>query len=183
LGMISIDATDLFDAEGEPTITLLDKDGLLPVYPFPNDEVFWVRKPNHNQYYACCNEFWWCLNNVVKGIARDELPYAMQMLNSIVRNMLNKMVEWYIGVNTGFSVSAGKFSKYFKKYLPPELYAQYTATYSGSNYTDIWAAVDTMCNLFHTLTLKVATHFDFTYRQEEEAGMREYLRMVKEHVL
>jgi hypothetical protein len=28
--------------------------------------------------------------------------------------MLNKMLEWYIGVNNSFSVSAGKFGKYFK---------------------------------------------------------------------
>jgi len=40
-----------------------------------------------------------------------------------------------------------------------------------------------MCNLFHTLALKVATHFDLTYKQEEEDGMREYLRMVREHEL
>jgi aminoglycoside 6-adenylyltransferase len=119
------------------------------------------------------------LNNVAKGIARDELPYAMEMFNHYVRDMLHILVEWYIGIQTDFSVSAGKMGKYFKKYLPPELYAQYTATYCGSNYTDIWAAVDTMCNLFHTLALTVATHLDFTYRQEEEAGLREYLRMVK----
>ena len=40
-----------------------------------------------------------------------------------------------------------------------------------------------MCNLFHTLALAVAAHFDFAYRQEEEDGMREYLCMVKENVL
>jgi aminoglycoside 6-adenylyltransferase len=73
--------------------------------------------------------------------------------------------------------------KYFKRYLPPELYAQYAATYSGSDYADIWSAVEVMCDLFHTLALTVAAHFDFTYRQEEEAGMREYLRMVKDHFL
>lgn len=56
------------------------------------------------------------------------------------------------------------------------------ATYSGSNYNDVWAAVDTMCNLFHTLALAVASHFGFTYRQEEEDGIREYLRMVKEQI-
>lgn len=172
--------------DGEPAVVLLDKDngnGFLPPLPAPNDKYWHIKPPTEKLFADCCNEFWWCLNNVGKGIARNELPYVMKMFNDYVRDMLNKMVEWYIGVNTGFSVSAGKYGKYFKKFLPPELYAQYTATYCGGNYTDIWAAVDTMCNLFHTLALTVATHFDFTYRQEEEDGMREYLRMVKEHVL
>lgn len=35
--------------------------------------------------------------------------------------------------------------------------------------------VDVMCDLFHMLVLAVAVYFGFTYRQEEEAGMREYL--------
>jgi aminoglycoside 6-adenylyltransferase len=36
-----------------------------------------------------------------------------------------------------------------------------------------------MCELFHAVALAVATHFGFHYRQEEEEGMQEYLRMVK----
>lgn len=171
---------------GEPAVVLLDKDnrnGFLPPLPAPDDKNWHIKPPTEKLFADCCNEFWWCLNNVGKGIARKELPYVMKMFNDYVRDMLNKMVEWYIGVITGFSVSAGKLGKYFEKYLPPELYAQYAATYSGSNYTEIWAAVDTMCNLFHTLALKVAMYFDFTYKHEEEDGMREYLRMVKEHEL
>ena len=68
-----------------------------------------------------------------------------------------------------------KNGKYFKKYLSPELYEKYAATYSGSNYTDIWAAIDTMCELFHTLAVAVAEHFGFTYRQDEENGINIFL--------
>jgi aminoglycoside 6-adenylyltransferase len=169
--------------EDKLTVLLLDKDNLLPEIPPPSDEDYRIKEPTENGYIACCNNFWWCLNNVAKGIARDELPYAMEMFNHYVRDMLNGMVEWFIGSQTNFSVSAGKMGKYFKRYLPPDLYEQYAATYSGSDYSDIWVAVDTMCDLFHTLALAVAAHFDFTYRQEEEDGMREYLKMVKEYVL
>jgi aminoglycoside 6-adenylyltransferase len=64
--------------------------------------------------------------------------------------------------------------------LPAELYAQYSATYSGSNYDDIWAAVFTMCDLFHTLAIHVAKHFGYIYRQDEEDGMRRYIKIVRE---
>jgi len=167
----------------EPSVVLLDKDGLLPPLPSPSDAVYHIKPPAPLYYYSCCNNFWWCLNNVAKGIARDELPYAMNMLNAVVRFELHCMIEWYIGTQHGFHLSAGKDGKYFKRYLPSELYTQYTATYSDGNYENLWTAVFTMCDLFHTLALSVAEHFGFAYRQEEENGMREYLRMVREDVL
>ena len=110
------------------TIPLFDKDNCLPQILPPTDEDYWVKKPTELQFTSCCNEFWWCLNNVAKGIARDELPYAMWMYNVVVRNMLVKMIEWYIGINTDFSLSAGKMGKYFKKYLSKELYEMYSMT-------------------------------------------------------
>jgi len=168
-----------FEASGEPTITLIDKDGLLPTYPIPSDAIYWVKKPDDSIYYACCNEFWWCLNNVAKGIARDELPYAMEMLNHYVRDMLNHMIEWYIGVKTDFSVSAGKMGKYFKRYLPVNLYKQYCDTYSNSNYDNIWVSIYSMCDLFHDLAIQLADSLGFIYRQHEEDGIRKYLEMVK----
>ncbi|MHB1485565.1 MAG: aminoglycoside 6-adenylyltransferase [Saccharofermentanales bacterium] len=42
--------------------------------------------------FSCCNNFWWCLNNVAKGIARDELPYVMHMLNEVVRSELHETI-------------------------------------------------------------------------------------------
>jgi len=114
---------------------------------------------------------------------QDIKGYDMHMPNNVVRPELYEMINYYIGVQHGFNLSTGKEGEYFKKYLPPELYAQYAATYSGSNYNDIWAAIDVMCDLFHTLAITVAAHFGFTYRQGEEDGMREYLRMVKEQFL
>lgn len=165
--------------EDKLTLILLDKDGMFPEIPPPTDIDYHVKKPAADYFEACCNEFWWCLNNVAKGIARDEIPYAMHMLNVYVRDMLERMIEWHIGINTEFSVSAGKMGKYFKTFLSEELYRQYCKTYSGSEAADIWNAVFIMCDLFHALALPVAKSFGFTYKQCEEDGMREYLSTVK----
>lgn len=172
--------------DGEPAIILLDKDngsGFLPALPVPGDNHWHIKPPSPLFFYSCCNNFWWCLNNVAKGIARDELPYVMHMLNDVVRFELHDMMNNYIGVQNGFNLSTGKDGKYFKKYLSPELYTQYAATYSGSDYADIWASVDVMCDLFHLLAVAVTAHFGFNYRQNEEAGSRTYLKMVREHAL
>lgn len=164
-------------------IPLLDKDNCLPQMPPPTDEDYWVKKPTKLQYACCCNEFWWCLNNVGKGIARDELPYAMWMYNAIVRDMLVKMLEWYIGINTDFSVSAGKLGKFFKKYLPDELYKMYTETYSGSNYNNFWQAIFKACELFRTIALIVSEYFGYIYNQNEDTNITGYLTKIKNRYL
>ena len=173
-----------FDPAREPSVPLLDKDGgqgFLPPDPAPPDcAVYNIEPPSPLYYYSCCNNFWWCLNNVAKGIARDELPYVMAMLNGVVRPELHDMICWHIGAARGFGVSAGKDCKYFKRLLPPYLYERYAATYSDGKYENIWASVDAMCDLFHLLALEVAGHFGFVYRQNEEAGIREYMRIVKD---
>ena len=182
---LSFEFTKYID-DGEPAVALLDKDkgsGFLPPLPTPNDKLWHIAPPSSFFYNSCCNNFWWCLNNVAKAIARDELPYLMYMLNNWVRAELHDMINWYIGTQYGFNISTGKNGKYIKKYLSPGLYVKYASTYSGSEYADIWASVDTMCDLFHTLAVKVAVQFGFTYRQEEEDGIREYLRMVRENEL
>ena len=165
--------------EGEPAIILLDKDGILDLFPSPDDRIWHVRAPSEKQYSDCCNEFWWCLNNVGKGLARDEIPYAMKMFGVIVRDMLDRMLGWYIGVDTGFSVSVGKFGKYYKRHLPEDMYSAYLMTYPSSKHEQIWDSVGVACDLFHKASLHVADQCGFSYNQGEEDAMRSYLRRIR----
>lgn len=161
------------------TMLLLDKDDFLPNISTPSDEDYHIKKPTEPQYQACCNNYFWCLNNVAKGIARDELPYAMDMYNCVVRNDLNDMICWYIGIITDFSVSAGKMNKYFKKYLPTKLYEMYTKTYCDSKYENFWDAIFIACELFSTIATEVANQFDFTYNKQDNENMLMYLNNFK----
>ena len=156
---LSVDFTARRSACAEPAIVLLDKDNVLKSNT--KRDYFHIKPPQAKIFADTCNEFWWCLNNVAKGIARDELPYAMEMFNHYVRDMLNQMVEWYIGVRTDFSVTAGKMGKYFKKHLPGELYEKYAATYSDSSYGNLWASVFTACELFRLTANEVSGYFGF----------------------
>jgi aminoglycoside 6-adenylyltransferase len=161
------------------TIPLLDKDNCLPEIPASNDKDYHIKKPTESQYKGCCNEFWWCLNNVAKGIVRDQLPYTMWMYNVIVRDMLVKMIDWYIGINNDFSVSVGMSGKYYKNYLTKEMYQMYTKTYSDSDYNNIWSAIFISCELFRKIAQPVATHFGYTYNITEDRNIIEYLNKVQ----
>lgn len=178
---LSFEDTPYID-NGEPAVILLDKEHYLPeIVPQPG--FFHIKPPNPSLFADVCNEFWWCLNNAAKGIARDELPYVMEMFNHYVRDMLNQMVEWHIGIETHFAVSAGKKGKYFKKQLSPSLWDMYARTYADSCYAHIWEAIFTACDLFHMLAEKVAGHFGYTYKKEEENAIRAYLTAVKDNAM
>lgn len=159
------------------TVPLLDKDNILPEILPSNDKDYWIKKPSEPQYDGCCNEFWWCLNNVAKGIVRDQIPYVSRMYNEVVHIELDKMLEWYIGINTDFSVTSGMWGKYFKKYLPVELYEKYLKTYL--NYENLWESIFTACELFRTVASAVAKHLAYEYNQSDDDNMMQYLVRMK----
>ena len=164
------------------SIALMDKDGILPPFPQASDSDYIIKRPSELFYLSCCNNFWWCLQNVAKGIARNELPYAMLMFHTVVREELHDMIGWYIGRRTDFTVSAGKMGKYFKRFLPAEIYEQYLLTYSDSDCNNMWNAVFTACDLFSILAIQVADDCGYYYNKQDEKNMRIYLKNVKNNV-
>jgi aminoglycoside 6-adenylyltransferase len=177
LTLIPIQKMDLV-CKDSLRVTLLDKDGILPPSPAANDLDYIIKPPSDLFFLSCCNNFWWCMQNVAKGVARDELPYAMQMFHNVVREELHDMTAWYIGMKNDYAVSVGKMGKYYKKYLPENIYQRYCATYPRGTPEEIWDAIFIMCDLFHDLALPVAERHGFSYRQDEEDGMRLYLTKV-----
>jgi aminoglycoside 6-adenylyltransferase len=175
--------TYIDDGSHEPGIILLDKDngtGMVPVKASSNEKMWHIKPPTELDYYSCSKDFWWCLNNAAKSIARDELGYVMLQLH-YDRNELHDMIDWFIGSQRGYELSTGKHGNYYRKLLPPELYERYRQTYSGSDYDDVWRSLDVMCGLFHELALAVAKANGFTYRQHEEDGIRTYLKMMRDN--
>ena len=163
----------------EPFIVLVDKQRRLTDIA-PDEFYYNVKPPKQKEFSDCCNEFWWCLNNVAKGIARDELPYAMQMFNTVVRKQLDRMVSWYIGTITDFSVSTGKMGRYFKKYLPESIYNKYLRSYAAPKSDKMWSAVIDTCKLFSDLARIVAQDMCLEYNEQEESGSRLYMMNVKD---
>lgn len=179
LQLIPIEKHEQLIKKDSESILLLDKDGIIPPFPPASDSDYYVKPPDEHSYYSCCNNFWWCMQNVAKGILRDELPYAMRMLNAEIREDLNSMIEWYIGVKTRFTVSAGKAGKYFKKYLSPDMYKRYSATYTSADYDSMWQSVLAACGLFSEAAQIVASHFGYCYPIEDEKNMLSYMRRVR----
>ncbi len=161
---------------------LLDKDGILPEISESTDEDYWVRKPAEADFLCECNNFWWCLNNVAKGIAREEISYVMDMINYEIRPCLEHMISWSIGVEYDFTVSVGKSGKFLPKFLSEERYQNFLSTYSDADTEHLWQAVFVMCDLFHETAMEAVEKLNIIYNQKEENGARRYLRMIQQGI-
>lgn len=158
---------------------LLDKDNLLPEIPPSTDEDYQVKRPSKEQYLCTCNEFWWCLDNVAKGLWREEIPYVQDMLNFNVRKQLEKMLSWKIGIETDFSVSVGKSAKYMYRWLLQEEWNAYLETYCAGTIEECWKAVFKMCDLFEKTAVYVGERLEYEYNEEEGKNCREFLEHVR----
>ena len=179
LSLVPTEKYHELDDNDSESILLFDKDGLVKPYPPPSDRDYHIKPPSALEFHSCCNNFWWCAQNVAKGIRRDELSYALFMQDRVLRDELHDMICWYIGMQTDFKVSAGKLGKYFKCYLSAEQYRKFTHTYTDSNYDHIWQALFAMGELFRELARAVAPSFGFVYPQRDDDEMTGYLRRVR----
>jgi aminoglycoside 6-adenylyltransferase len=161
------------------TVPLLDKDNILPSISPPTDIDYQVKKPSEPMFVSCTNNFWWCLQNVAKGIWRDELPYAKLMFEYDIRVSLDQVVSWWIGAENNFHVSTGKMGKYFKNYLPESYWEMYEKTYSDHNYENFWDSIFVTCELFRILASDVADNLSFTYPINDDMNMTKYLKHVR----
>lgn len=158
---------------------LWDKDDVLPTLKESTDTDYHVKYPTQEQFLACCNEFWWCSNNIAKGLWREEITYVQDMTNFVVRKQLEKILMWKVGIITDFSVSVGKSAKYMNKWLEKEIYQSYLKTYFISEIEEAWKAIFIMCDLFDKIAKEVAVDLKYCYNHSEADMARKYLMDVK----
>lgn len=166
-------------ASDKMNVILLDKCGCLPSLGKPTDEAYHNRKPSQNELNDCSNEFFWCLNNVAKAIARDELTYAHTMYDVYVKQQYYRMLDWMLAVRHDGAISSGKMGKFYKKYLTAEEYALLEKSFPGRDYDSFWDAIDSLIELFLHAAHYIAGELHFTFNENEAAAMKEYVQNVK----
>ena len=158
---------------------LVDKEGILPIPRETTDQRYWIKEPTEMEFQCTCSDFWWCLNNVAKGLWRDELPYALDMINFAVRPQLKRLLEWNIGIENGFTINIGKSGKYMKKYLSEKEYQQFLATYSIAEIESIWNSIFEMCDLFQGTAAELSERKRFVYDFEQAKNSLSFLQHVR----
>jgi len=161
------------------SVLLLDKDGLFQPFPPSSDRDYLPSPPTPQAFSDCCNEFWWLCPSIAKGLWRQEILYAKHLFDQFVREQLMKMLTWYVGMKTQFSCNLGKFGKYLKQYLEPDLWNMLENTYSEASYAATWQALYKMCDLFRIVAACVAEQFGFEYPKRDDEKVSAYLQHVR----
>lgn len=167
------------ETEESEAVLLFAKDDIFKPFPPATHKSYYIKPPNESEYYSVCNNFWWSTQYVAKGIYRNELSYVKFFLDSNMRGEFHKIIEWYIGQKTNYSVSSGKYGRYFKLFLDNKQYDMFCKTYVNYDYKNIWEAMFIMCDLFRDFSMDIAKYNNFNYPERDDENMISYLKNVQ----
>jgi aminoglycoside 6-adenylyltransferase len=159
--------------------SLLDKDGILPRFPEPDESSYLPVPPTARQFAECCNEFWWVNPYVAKGLWRAQPLYAHHMLDVVLRDQLMKMLVWYVGVCTAFKKNPGAHGKFLKRYLEPGLWELLQKTCATVEEEPTWEALFAMDELFRYVARLVAEHFGFSYPAGDDERVTAFIHEIR----
>jgi aminoglycoside 6-adenylyltransferase len=165
---------------GETYQKLLDKDNLLPeIERLTETQTIFASAPEESEFFGTCDEFWWVLKTFAEYTLREELPSAMFYLNVAVRDLLNRMVSWYLYLRDGEPVDVGILNSRFEKLLEEDLFLLYKKTYPDADYEHMWEAYTAVTELWNRLGRTVAEKRGFSYPEETEKNMLEFIRELR----
>lgn len=166
-------------SEDSLTLVLLDKDNRNSGIPAPNDSSYITKKPTQEEYNLMTNEFWWVSTYIAKALWRNELVSAKYLFEVIVRDCLNKMINWYIAMQHDWQINVGKMGKNFEKLLPPDLWQELLTTYPSAEEDDIWTALFKAGDLMRQVSIPVAQNLGYTYPSQDDERVSRYLKHVQ----
>ncbi|MGG3838624.1 aminoglycoside 6-adenylyltransferase [Paenibacillus thiaminolyticus] len=170
LTLIPMSEVDDYFAKSDGLVeVLLDKDARIHNEVIADDRQYWIKRPTAREFDDCCNEFWMVATYVVKGLARQEILFAIDHLHEIARPNLLRMMAWQIGSEQGYTFSVGKNCKFIERYLPQEDWKGLLSTYSQNGYEEMWQSLFTCYALFRTYSKAVAASLGYKYPDYDEA--------------
>ncbi len=165
---------------GDTYQKILDKTGCLPeIERLEETQTIFDAVPTEEEFAGTCNEFWWVLKTFAEYTLRKELPAAMLYLNVSVRDLLNRMLRWFIYLSNGSPVDLGILDSNFEKLLDRKLFLLYKKTYPAADYEDIWQAYDAVTELWNCVGKAIAENRSFSYPKEDEKNMLEFIHNLR----
>lgn len=168
LTIVPLEELDVYLSSESLIKILMDKDQLVGDFPLPTNTSYHIQEPIGGYFDDCCNEFWWIATYVVKGIYREEMPYAANYLNRNLREELYRMLSWKVGFETNFSVSIGKHYRFLEKYISKDLWERILKTYNLNSYEETWESLFDIMQLFREVSKEVADHLAYPYPDYDE---------------
>ena len=165
--------------EEEPIYkVLIDKDERLNMHEKAELSVYTVDKPSEALYRSAVNTFLWLEPYVAKGLYRHEHIYALKHF-TLLRDALETMLKWRMGVQTKFDAIMGKDMKHMRHYLGEDVYNEYLKTYTTGETKKIWSALFYIHDYFIKQASYVGKKLGYAYEWDKASDMKRYLKEIR----
>lgn len=170
LGIYALSDLDRYLAESDGLCeVLVDKDHRIAEPLVGTDAAYHLRRPTLGEYTDCQNEFWHVATYVVKGLCRDELLFAADHMNGIMRKEYLRMLSWEVGEAHGYGFSVGKNVKFIPQYIEPALYQRLMGTFSMAGYAPMKQSFWELCQLMRESATRLGELLGYPYPPFDEA--------------
>jgi aminoglycoside 6-adenylyltransferase len=155
---------------------LVDKDGLFSSVPTERGPQYGITPPNETTFRARVNAFWWDIIYVPKALLRNEINFARYMLDHSIRfDMLQPLIEWYIGATSGWESNCGFRGRRFQHLLPKEVWADYLRTFAGAGIEENWDAVFATLEFVRRTATVIASKLSLAYPETTDSAVTRYI--------
>lgn len=166
---------------GDTFQKLLDKDNILPaIERLEEKQTIFACAPSREEFNNINCEFWWVMKTFAEYTLREELLSSMFYLNNSVRDLLNRMIRWYIYLKAGKPVDMGILDSRMEEILDADLFRLYKKTYPNADYPQIWEAYESVAELWRKTGFFISEHCGFEYPNKTDQDMTKFIHDLKE---
>jgi aminoglycoside 6-adenylyltransferase len=159
---------------------LVDKDAITIGMDRPTFTTYVIDEPDRDSYLAVIKEFFWESTYVAKNLCRNELLPLKYSLETVMKaDLLRRMLEWRIGLESGWTIQSGVVGKGLKRKLSLEVWSEFKATFVTAEIEQNWEALFSTIRLFSATAILVAEALGFTYPDLLDKRVMQYIRRLR----
>ena len=160
---------------------LLDKDHLTDGLQPPTYKGYIPKPPTEEEYQALIESFFLDTAYVAKFLWRDDVVAAKYILDhSLKHQHLLIMLGWRIEIDHDWALKLAPYGRGLKRWLPPDLWAQFEETYTGADLSSNWLALFRSIDVMRRVAVEVGDSLGYRYPEQLERRVLAYLQRVRE---
>jgi len=159
---------------------LVDKAGLTAGLPAPSYAAYLPSRPDQETFLRLVTDFFTGPPYVAKSLLRGQLLPAKWVLDFDMRyNYFLPLLEWRVECDHNWSWKPGNLGKGLRAQLPPHVWSEFEATFTGPDEQANWAALFAMMALFGKVARDVAGLLGIRYPQDLEDGVTRHVERMR----
>ncbi len=165
-------------AEDSLSLVLLDKHNLVRDLPVPGERAYYTQCPTETEWNKTLNELWWLQGYIAKELWRKEMPLVKQLYDVYFMNSLRKLLSWHAAIEKDWKLNVGKAGKWFRRFLPEELYEEFISLYSRADYKEQWEKLLKAGSFIRKLGQDLSGKLGYVYPLQDDLNVSEYIRRI-----